>query len=324
MARGDRGEPIFQVDEDRGVFLETLEEAVQRTGWVVHAFVLMTNHYHLLLETPEPNLVQGMQWFQGTYTKRYNATHRLHGHVYQGRYKAVLIDGEEKEFTDRIGTYIHLNPVRAGMVPAEDGALKTYRWSSFPAYLMTPRRRPPWLETRKIFWSAGILRDNRAGRRKYETRIEDQAEFWRSKTGKKELDKEWASIRRGWYLGYSDFRDRLLDMIEEGLQGRPSTPCTSLERKDHTEGKAKELLDGGIRLLGLSPDDLQTMPKGLKEKRILAWYIKKNTTASLRWLSEALNMGHISNVSSMIRHVERDEDATFGVLKRKVCKRLKN
>ena len=90
-------------------------------------------------------------------------------------------------------------------------------------------------------------------------------------------------------------------MLEEVLQGRPSTPCTSLERKDHTEGKAKELLDEGMRLLGLSTDNLQNTPKGLKEKRVLAWYIKKNTTASLRWLSEALNMGHISNETKKLR-----------------------
>ena len=132
MARGDRGEPIFQEDEDRSRFLETLEEAAQRTGWVIHALVLMTNHYHLLVETPEPNLVQGMQWFQGAYTQRYNSVHRLRGHVYQGRYKAVIIESEEKEFIDRIGTYIHLNPMRAGMVPVRKRCTPTIPLEQFP------------------------------------------------------------------------------------------------------------------------------------------------------------------------------------------------
>ena len=324
MARGDRGEPIFHGDEDRENFLETLEETVQRTGWIIHAFVLMTNHYHLLLETPEPNLVQGMQWFQGTYTQRYNAAHRLRGHVYQGRYKAMVIDSDEKEFIDRVGTYIHLNPVRAGMVSVRKGVLRRYRWSSFPALLMTPRKRPTWLKAETVLWGAGIMKDNPSGRRKYEAYIEEQARKWKTKGGKIAFEREWASVRRGWCLGYKDFKDRLLDLLEKGLGARPSTPMTSSERKDHGEGRAEEILKMGLPILGLNPNALLRSPKALKEKRVLAWFIKKNTSTSLRWLSEALHMGHISNVSSMIRNVERDEDHTFKNLKKKVSKILKN
>ncbi len=86
MARGDRREPIVEDGEDRRVFLATLGQAATRTGWRVHAWVLMTNHYHWLIETAQANLVDGMRWFQNTYTRRFNARHRRWGHVFGGRY----------------------------------------------------------------------------------------------------------------------------------------------------------------------------------------------------------------------------------------------
>src|SRR5437867_3460666 len=91
MARGNHGQQIFRGDADRRSLLETLGEACQKTGWRVHAYVLMSNHYHLLLETPEANLVSGMKWLQGTYTQRYNSRHKVRGHLFQGRYKAVVV-----------------------------------------------------------------------------------------------------------------------------------------------------------------------------------------------------------------------------------------
>jgi REP element-mobilizing transposase RayT len=90
MSRGDHGEEIFRDERDRLRFLETLGEGCEKTGWWVHAYVLMSNHYHLLVETPEANLVAGMQWLQGTYTQRFNSRHRLRGHLFQGRYEAYV------------------------------------------------------------------------------------------------------------------------------------------------------------------------------------------------------------------------------------------
>ena len=89
LDRGDHQEAIVRGDADRERFVATLGKLCERTGWRVHAFVLMTNHYHLLVETPQANLVAGMRWFQTTYTMRYNRRHRLSGHLFQGRYKAV-------------------------------------------------------------------------------------------------------------------------------------------------------------------------------------------------------------------------------------------
>ncbi len=93
MNRGDRREPIFQDDKDRQLFLQTLGEACEKTGWHVHAWCLMPNHFHLVIETPKANLVAGMKWFLGAYTGRFNRRHKLFGHLFSGRYKALIVDG---------------------------------------------------------------------------------------------------------------------------------------------------------------------------------------------------------------------------------------
>ena len=108
LDRGDRQEPIVRGDGDRSAFIRTLGEACQRTGWRVHAFVLMSNHYHLLIETPQANLVAGMRWFQTTWTVRFNRFHRLGGHLFQGRYKAMVVDAEERGYFATLSDYIHL------------------------------------------------------------------------------------------------------------------------------------------------------------------------------------------------------------------------
>src|SRR5258708_4224249 len=116
MARGNHGHDIFRDDVDRRSFLETLGEACEKTGWVVHAYVLMSNHYHLVVNTPEDNLGAGMKWLQGVYPQGYNRRHNLRGHLFQGRYKAVVVDGEEEPYFQVVSTYVHLNPARAKLI----------------------------------------------------------------------------------------------------------------------------------------------------------------------------------------------------------------
>ena len=93
MNRGNRLERIYEDDKDRETFLKTLGETAQSAGWSVHSYVLMRNHYHLLIETHRPTLVRGMQFLNSTYTLRYNRRHKLRGHLFQGRYKALRIIG---------------------------------------------------------------------------------------------------------------------------------------------------------------------------------------------------------------------------------------
>src|SRR5439155_3122841 len=111
MSRGDRGEPIFRDEEDRGRFLRTLGEACEKTGWQVHAYCLMGNHFHLVAETPQPNLVAGMRWFLGTYTARFNRRHKFFGHLFSGRYKSLLVDGSGTGYLKSVCDYVHLNRV---------------------------------------------------------------------------------------------------------------------------------------------------------------------------------------------------------------------
>ena len=127
----------------------------------MHAFALMGNHYHLLIETPEANLVDGMRWLQGTYTKRFNARHRQWGHLLQSRYKALVVDPNGDYFST-VASYIHLNPARAKCFDLEEGGLLDYAWSSYPLY-MKPSKRPEWLDVDRALGNLG-LSDRRVGR----------------------------------------------------------------------------------------------------------------------------------------------------------------
>ncbi len=126
-SRGNARADIFIDDTDRQVFLDVLTLVVEKYNWLCHSYCLMSNHYHLLIETPDPNLSQGMRQLNGLYTQRFNRQHGRVGHVFQGRYKSILV--EKNEYLMELCRYIVLNPVRAGMVDAP-GA---WMWSSYNA-----------------------------------------------------------------------------------------------------------------------------------------------------------------------------------------------
>ncbi len=128
MSRGNERKPIFKDNDDRMQFLNLLCETVERFNFEIYTYVLMTNHYHILLKTKESNLSRGMQWFGATYTRRYNIHHRRSGHLFQGRFKSFLVQNED--YLLRLSCYIHRNPLRAGMVER----LRDYKWSSYLTY----------------------------------------------------------------------------------------------------------------------------------------------------------------------------------------------
>jgi len=126
-SRGNARESIYLDTKDRKEFLAVLEDVVARFNWLCHAYCLMDNHYHLLIETPEPNLSRGMRQLNGVYTQRLNRRHNRVGHVFQGRYKSILVERESHLL--ELCRYVALNPVRAGIADAPG----RYRWSSYRA-----------------------------------------------------------------------------------------------------------------------------------------------------------------------------------------------
>ena len=315
MARGNQGLPIFRDDQDRQRFLETVGEACEKTGWRIHAYVLMGNHYHLLVETPEGNLVAGMKWLQGAYTQRFNGRHKVFGHLFQGRYKAVVIDGSSPGYFEVVGTYIHLNPVRAGLIRIGQEPLKRYRWSSYPGYLSWSGPRPPWLCRERVMAGVGLAPEDRKG---YEAYIESRVLELRLKEGRQELGEKWKRLRRGWYVGGEGFFEKLKDRLGALAAGKKRESHSGGAKRAHGEGAAQKLLVDGLVALGLSKGDLVKLSKSAPEKTVLAWWLRERTTVSLRWVSQELDMGHYTRVTQAVSRMKRKPARKLEKLKRQL------
>jgi len=152
-SRGDGREDIYLTDADRDAWLEVFGQVCERFNWVCHAWCQMTNHYHILIETPEANLAQGMRQLNGVYTQRFNRAHARVGHVFQGRYKAILV--ERGSYLLELARYVVLNPLRANMVKR----LEQWPWSS---YLPTcgQAAAPAWLQTDWVLAQFGSRRSS--------------------------------------------------------------------------------------------------------------------------------------------------------------------
>ena len=214
-SRGDRREAIYEDDEDRESFLRVLAEVVERYHWVCHGFCLMTNHYHLVVETREGNLSQGMRHLNGVYTQASNRRHRRVGHLFQGRFKGILVDKDA--YLLELSPYVVLNPVRARMVAAPE----QWSWSSYRAMLgMVPT--PSWLAVDGLLSQFGSVREE--ARRRYRA-------FVLEGVG----EDIWQGLRQQIYLGDDAFVERMQAQAEvEGdtlsiprAQRRPPPPPLS-------------------------------------------------------------------------------------------------
>lgn len=309
MNRGNHQQVIFRKDGDRECFLGALGEVCERTGWKVHAYVLMGNHYHLLLETPEPNLTAGMQWLQGTYTKRFNAIHREWGHLFQGRYKAIPIESKGGYFL-AVANYIHLNPMRMKGYDFEKVRPEDYAWSSYPGYVQK-RKRAPWLCANRVL-AALDLKDTPAGRvhlaaymRKRVLEVQYADKPW-------EADEQWNKIRRGWYFGGDDFKGRMLEEISGVLSEDGGTPFGGESIRQHNEAQAERLIAKGLEWLGLKEADLAGLAKNSPEKYALAWPLRRRTGVKVSWIKQRLQMGKATSFSLWLRKLETSQKRQWG------------
>ena len=278
LNRGDRREQIFRGNVDRQRFVDTLAEACAKTGWQVHAYVLMPNHFHLVVETPQPNLVVGMKWFLGTYTSRFNRRHKLFGHLFSGRYKSLLVDGSGNGYLKSVCDYVHLNPARAKLV-AVNQPLKNFAWSSWPAYLLAPSKRPVWLRVDRLLGEWGIPKDSPAGRQRLEQALE-------ARRGAEE-GEEFKPIRHGWCLGEETFRQELLAQMSE----RMGAEHYGEERAQTAEAMAEQIIAEELKRRRWKEAELKTRPKGDAAKVALAARLRAETTMTVGWIAERLGMG---------------------------------
>lgn len=190
-ARGDRQEPIFLDDGDRRSFLDLLGKEIHQQGWLCYAYCLMDNHYHLLIETPEANLVRGMRRLNGVYTQAFNRRRKKSGHVFQGRYKSILVDKDN--YLLELCRYIVLNPVRAKMVKAPG----EWGWSSYRA-TVGELSAPKWLAVEDIL---SLFSGRRSNYRKFVMEGIDQGTVWEGLTGQI-------------YLGEESFLERMQDLAD--------------------------------------------------------------------------------------------------------------
>ena len=189
LSRGNGGKDIFYNDQDRHLFLKTLGEMSERFEVDVFAYALMGNHYHLLIKTNRANLSKCMQWLGVTYTRRFNLRHSRSGHLFQGRFKSIIVQNDV--YLLGLSCYIHRNPLRAGVVTR----LADYSWSSYRSYAYR-RKSPDWLATNLILSQFKGPDKNKAYREKVQNYAKEEKELWED-------------LRHGMIIGSKKFVDKI-------------------------------------------------------------------------------------------------------------------
>jgi hypothetical protein len=256
----------------------------------------MPNHYHLVLETPEPNLVAGMAWLQSAYTIRLNHRHRLFGHVFSGRYKSQLVEGSGNGYLRSACDYVHLNPVRAGRLRPQERLL-SYPWSSFGAYLASPEHRPGWVRVDRLLGEHGIQEERPEGRARFEQGMERRR--------LEELDPEaLKGMRRGWCLGGEGFRPQML----RRMAGRLGEHHAGELHRASAGAKAEQIIAEELGRQGWQEADLLSRRKQDPVKLELAARLRRETTLSIRAMAARVQLGS-SKAANRSLHAHRREAA---------------
>ena len=301
LNRGNYRRDLF-VDGGAGSFERCLGEACGSFGWRLHAYGIMRNHFHLALETPEPNLSEGMKWLQGTWAVRFNRFRHECGRPFQGRFKALHI--EPGHVLAQVAHYIHLNPLRAGIVPAEK--LAEYKWGSLHVF---PRKsRPPWLVPSTVLHESGGLADTPAGWRAYREYLSLLAE-----EDEDAREGIFQQLSRTWVVGSTAFRAGLRAELGRRDSAADRFQLLGADRLALLQARAEvweEKLRGLAEALQVSLERLP-LPKSAPEKVRLAAAMKATSSASNRWLAQRLQMGAASGVTSLVHRFlsSRRDDA---------------
>jgi putative transposase len=317
-ARGNERRPIYRDHRDRQHFCELLGEMVPRFHLRLHCFVLMENHYHLLLELREPNLSQAVQWLNVSYSVWFNRRHERSGHLFQGRFKSVTVSREEWALA--LSRYVHLNPVRvgklglskseqqriragpsqapdAGRVTERIGALRRYRWSSYRAYIGLGKN-PAWLECGELLSSGGG--EKAQERRNYRDYVESAVREGLHKS-------PWEELKEQAVLGSEGFLEGLRSYLSGDQREQRATKRLAVARPDllrviqcvekvkgekweefrdrHGDRGRDLVLYLGRTMCGLKLDEL-AREAGLKEYATVAMAVRRYETQRKRDATE--------------------------------------
>lgn len=304
MNRGNHLEAIFRDAKDREMFLQTLQETCLSSGWSAHSFVLMDNHYHLLIETHRPLLVKGMQYLNSTYTQRFNSRHKTRGHLFQGRYKALLVDhGKGGGYFLTVSDYIHLNPARVKGVRRVTilKELLASPWSSAGWLSGQRKRRPAWLRWERVFGELGFKDWRSRSRREYRGHLGQRL---REVCGMREA---WDPVRHGWCLGSEEFVMKMKLKLEEMLERPRDKESWAGEAVEEMEqDRAQEILGYGVKRLGYK--ELKAVC-GI-DRYLLAKAVRAQTKVSVKGLAGHFGLASRGGLSHSIflvgKRIEQD------------------
>ena len=256
--RGNYREKIFKNDRDREKFLEYLEKAGERFSIVFHTYCLMSNHFHLLVETPEANLSAAMQWINVSYATYFNRKGGRHGHLFQGRFKAILIDADE--YLKHLSRYIHLNPVRAKMVSTSS----EYKWSSYPAFI-GKIKAPQFLEVNWLLSSFG--KRKKEARQNYKDFVEG--------VDIKTLENPNRWVTEGFILGDSNFVDWIKSNFLSARQDEKEIPQL---KKLKPRVSLETIVNAVCEEFDCNQEQIITKGRKKNKAREVAIYLARNMT----------------------------------------------
>jgi len=278
-SRGNRKENIFYTDHDRLVFLRKLSETLRKYSIICYAYCLMDNHYHLFLKTPNANISEGMHYLNTSYTNWFKAEHAIVGVIFQGRYKSVLVD--EDSYVKVLSAYIHLNPLRAGIVKD----LSEYKWSSYLDY-EGRKKSIERLDTEFILNQFG--EDIGRARRRYR-------EFVLSNRDRESPLKD---SYRGIALGGEAYIEKIKERISSVGRQREITE-TRLEDRHSPE----EIMELMMDKLQIEREEIFSKKRGNVYRKLALYLIRRRTRLSLKEIGEVFKMDYAA-VSQAVKRFE--------------------
>ena len=280
-SRGNRRENIFYSDDDKKVFIDKLNETLNKYHFICYAYCLMDNHYHLFIETPDAKISEGMHNLNTSYTNWFKAEHNIVGSVLQGRYKSILVD--EDNYGSKLSAYIHLNPLRAGIVKD----INQYRWSSYLDYVSDRGKMVERLDKEFILSQFG--EDPIEARKRYRSYVKENIGM------KDPLSESY----RGIALGTGRYIDEIINRIKKIGRKREIIATRPSGKKD-----ADEIIGLMQKRYGVSRNDIVDKKRGNVYRKISMYLIKRHTDLRLSEIGRIYGMDYAALSQSCKRFGE--------------------